>query len=108
MIKWEYCSIMWGQRPVPLSEEETKRLEREGWVVQEKEGRTIVQIGLLRYAASSEGPQKISDLDATMADLGRKGWELINHVAVERIGGAEVLFFKRPMLAPSPPAPSMF
>ena len=94
MPMWEYCRIVWISRPV--SPQDIEELEQQGF-----EGEIVTdgsvpyaKMGHLSFMDTPQEATSTTDLAATIAWLGREGWELVTHTGPDTHQVQE-FFFKR-------------
>lgn len=94
MPKWEYCQVVWKVSSV--SDAQKRELEEEGFegLIKLEGEITVARLGYLKVLGSSDELEKIVDLENTIAQLGRDGWELVSHTQVTA-PTIQVFYFKR-------------
>ncbi len=89
MARWEYCRISWEEQPeVPVAQNVQKWAQEEG---------VSPPLRLLERLGSDAPAKRITKLDATIAQLGRDGWELVSHVQLHHGAFVQHWYFKRPL-----------
>lgn len=87
MKRWEYCTLVWTAfEHLPISEQDSAE-------------------GFLLYHGTENALQGVNDLGATLARLGREGWEVISVTAdifdvgeIERLAHPSRYFLKRELV----------
>jgi hypothetical protein len=96
MARWEYCRLSWAAHagaPQALDggAGEASGGARAGLDHRQQHGPT----GLLERVRSEAAAERITRLDATIARLGRAGWELVSHVQLQDAELVQHWYFKR-------------
>jgi hypothetical protein len=96
MARWEYCRLSWAAHagaPEALDSGagDTSGRASAGLDRWQQHGHP----GLLERLGSEAPAERITRLDATIARLGRAGWELVSHVQLQEAGLVQHWYFKR-------------
>lgn len=96
MERWEYCRLVWSIRKV---EPDEKQALGDYTILQEESAEfgmfAVAAFGTLRFLGSGRERQRISDVDATIAQLGEEGWELVSHTRHGDNPSSDTYYFKR-------------
>ena len=95
MPEWEYCHVAWKVRQI--SDAQERELEEQGFegLIETEEETTVARLGYLNFLGCAEKPQAIVELENTIAQLGRDGWELVSHTQITSPTAVQVFYFKR-------------
>jgi hypothetical protein len=99
MTTWEYCRLVWSIRQANPADQ---RALADYQILQEESAELgplyVAAFGTLRFLGSGQERQRITDVDATIAQLGREGWELVSHTRTGDSPSTDTYYFKRPAI----------
>jgi hypothetical protein len=100
MTNWEYCRLVWSIRQVKPTDQQALA---DYHILQEESAEIgplyVAAFGTLRFLGSSQERQRITDVDTTLAQLGRAGWELVSHTRTGDNPSTDTYYLKRPIQA---------
>jgi hypothetical protein len=101
MTTWEYCRLVWSIRQVSAADQQALA---DYHILQEESAALgplyVAAFGTLRFLGSGQERQPITDVDSTIAQLGRAGWELVSHTRTGDSPSTDTYYFKRPVTEP--------
>lgn len=96
MTTWEYCRLVWSIRQISRSDQQAMA---DYQILQDESAELgnlyVAAFGTLRMLGSGQDRQRINDVDATIARLGREGWELVSHTRTGENPSTDTYYFKR-------------